>query len=114
MSRSAQLRTRARGKDYMSTRPLLCLGVAHPDVQPLVEQLRAEGFWTDAETPQEYTPALEECVRYFQRTHLGPDGTFLSVDGTVGEKTWWALLNASGAAQRSGVAPSIPARLGPQ
>lgn len=98
----------------MSTRPLLCLGSTHPDVQLLVERLRAEGFWTAAETPPEYSPQLEECVRDFQRTHLGPDGTFLAVDGTVGEKTWWALLNASGEAQRSGITPTIPARLGPQ
>src|SRR5262249_48775879 len=97
----------------MSTRPLLCLGSTHPDVQLLVERLRAEGFWTEAENPAEFTPQLEERVRDFQRTHLGPDGAFLGVDGTVGEQTWWALLNASGAAQRSGIVPTIPARLGP-
>lgn len=98
----------------MSTRPLLHLGSTHPDVQLIVERLRAEGFWSEPEPLKEFTPELEDSVRYFQRTHLGPDGTFLAADGVVGEKTWWALLHASGTAQRSGLTPTIPARLGPR
>ena len=98
----------------MSQPSLLLLGMAHPEVRNLVERLRAEGFWTSAQTPEEVTSELETQVLEFQRTHLGADGRFLATDGVVGEATRWALEHASGAAQRSGIAPSLPAGLGPQ
>ena len=47
-------------------------------------------------------------TRYFQMTHLDPDGVFLEVDGLVGPKTWWAGENPSGDAQRSHIQPRIP------
>ena len=36
----------------------------------------------------------EDAVKQFQRSHDGPDGRALTVDGIVGENTWWAIDNA--------------------
>ena len=93
---------------------MLLLGVAHPEVRDVVERLRAEGFWTSSQTPSEITPDVESQIIEFQRTHLGPDGRFLKADGVIGHTTRWALAHASGTDQRSHLAPSIPAGLGPQ
>jgi CHAP domain len=93
--------------------PMLFLGSNDVAVQTLIGRLRAEGFWEEAADVSEFTLEVEDSVRSFQRTHLGPDGTFLSADGVVGEKTWWALFNSTGRAQRSGLRASVPDGLGP-
>jgi hypothetical protein len=53
------------------------------------------------------------AVVYFQQTHRGPDGAFLEPTGIVGPDTWWALRNATGPSQRSGLHASIPKGLTP-
>jgi hypothetical protein len=78
----------------------------------LVARLAAEGFWDGALELPDFTPELEECVRYFQRTHLGPDGRFLSADGIVGGQTWWALDHATGPAQASRIDAGVPNGIG--
>lgn len=93
--------------------PLLFLGSVDAALGVLVERLRAQGFWSVA-PPSRFDTQLEAAVKHFQESHLGPDGVFLQVDGVVGERTWWALDNPSGAAQRSAILPSIPAGLGPK
>jgi len=47
-------------------------------------------------------------TRYFQMTHIGPDGEPLEVDGIVGKNTWWAGENASGEPQRNHIKPRTP------
>jgi hypothetical protein len=74
----------------------------HPSVIELKKLLRSSGFWTGSET-NVFGPKLEQAVRYFQSTHLGPDGKYLKIDGEVGLKTWWALDNPSGKAQLSNI-----------
>jgi hypothetical protein len=96
----------------MPNRPTLFLGSTDPTVVALVERLRLEGFWDGAKDLADFTPELEQSVRYFQRTHLGPNGHFLSADGVVGEQTWWALEHATGPAQISGLAAKIPTGVG--
>lgn len=64
-----------------------------------------------AKTPPTFDKELETDVKYFQATHLGPDGFFLEDDGIVGENTWWALLNPSGSSQRSFIDAKIPDRV---
>jgi len=41
------------------------------------------------------------AVHDFQATHLGISGQHLTVDGWVGQSTWWAIQNPSGPAQKS-------------
>lgn len=94
-------------------RPLLFLGTEDPQLSVLVERLRAQGFWSEA-PPARFDSSLEAAVKHFQESHLGPDGVFLQVDGVVGERTWWALDNPSGAPQRSAIIPTIPGGIGPK
>ena len=86
--------------------PLLKSGMSKAEVVKLKAILRSQGMWTGSDSP-DFGPKLEAAVRYFQTTHLGPNGKYLKGDGEVGEGTWWALLNPSGAAQTSNIiAPS--------
>lgn len=93
--------------------PVLFLGSRNDAVAPLIDLLRAQGFW-DGDTPSLFDKHVERAVRYFQQTHLDPSGTFLKSDGVVGERTWWALNNPSGNRQRSNIVPSMPANLLPK
>ena len=93
--------------------PTLFLGAVDPAIFKLVEDLRAQGFWTGA-PPEQLDVQLEQTIKHFQQSHLGPDGKFLLADGVVGQSTWWALDNPSGARQRSAISASVPAGLGPQ
>ena len=92
----------------MANQPLLVLGVSDAALAVLVAKLRAQGHWASAENPPTFSAELEQAVEYFQMTHLGPKGKPLSIDGTVGPDTWWALDNASGAPQRSEIKAAIP------
>jgi len=81
------------------TLPVLKLGDQGQYVQLLSDRLRDGGF--GPLNTSVLGADLEAEVVYFQQTHLGPDGSFLNADGTVGPKTWWALLHPTGPAQRS-------------
>lgn len=84
----------------------LSYGDRGDDVRLVQQILNGEGCFTG--TPLgNFLDLTLEAVKYFQGTHLGPDGKFLKVDGLVGPRTWWALHNAHGAAQKSNVDTSI-------
>jgi len=51
------------------------------------------------------------AVHLFQGGHIGPDGKPLVVDGSVGDKTWWALQNPSGVEQVGQVAEPVIQRV---
>lgn len=90
--------------------PLLKVGSNHPAVATVKAILRSQGMWTGSDSTA-FGPKLLGAVQLFQNTRLGPDGVYLVGDGEVGQLTWWALYNPSGAAQRSGiVSESIRAR----
>lgn len=86
--------------------PLLSREVSpsHPMVPLIKKLLRAQGHWVGSDS-KVFGPKMDAAVRYFQSTHLGPDGRFLTGDGEVGKHTWWALHNASGEPQRSHLVP---------
>ena len=74
-----------------------------PEVQKMLNDLGFDGNLKQATRKSDLT--------YFQQTHLGEDGKPLKADAKVGDKTWWALRNPSGDAQRSGLEPKIPGGL---
>lgn len=79
---------------------LLKPGKRHKDVLALKSILRSQGYTiTDASDLYDEQTANE--VQVFQAQHLDISGAYLKPDRLVGEKTWWALENASGEAQRS-------------
>lgn len=80
-----------------------------PTVVRLQNLLSASGYFRSA-TPAHgiFEDVTHEEVELFQLQHQGPDGRPLTVDGIVGEHTWWALRNASGDPQRSHLAAVIP------
>jgi hypothetical protein len=83
---------------------MLRFGDRGVEVRKLVDKLDAAGCTPRppvTSTEPRFGRAVENMVLYFQMTHQGPDGNWLSVDGVVGDHTWWALANASGKSQRS-------------
>jgi hypothetical protein len=75
-------------------------GDSGDDVKGVQTILQKEGFFKG--TPLgNFGPVTETAVKHFQGTHIGEDGKFLKVDGEVGPKTWWALYNPHGDAQRN-------------
>jgi len=72
------------------------------DVTSVIRALRRNGFYR-GNAKSRYTQGVADAVRDFQATHLGPGATYLASDGEVGPATRWALGNASGDAQRSGL-----------
>ncbi len=94
--------------------PTLYLGVEGSAVDDLLVLLDAQGYWDLSVTrSEEFDSDVEDAVIYFQQTHQDPDGQMLVADGVVGPRTWWALQNAEGAVQRSGIQATPPAGLGP-
>lgn len=70
------------------------------DVRYVQTILQREGYFKG--TPLgNYLTLTREAVQYFQNTHIDKEGNFLVADGEVGPKTWWALHNPNGSAQRS-------------
>ena len=70
------------------------------DVKYVQEILISEGYGNF--TPLgNFLSKTDAALRYFQGTHIGEDGKFLEADGIVGPKTWWALHNPNGTAQRN-------------
>lgn len=84
--------------------PILSNGDATPEVPVIKALLRSTGNWKGSDSDQ-FGPQLEEAVRYFQSTHLGPDGKYLQGDGVVGPSTWWSLYNNTGDKQKSNIEP---------
>lgn len=81
------------------------------DVRLVQTLLQAEGYFKG--TPLgNFGPVTETAVRHFQGTHIGVDGKFLEADGQVGPKTWWALFNPHGDAQRSYIPTPAPTASG--
>lgn len=50
-----------------------------------------------------FNSVTKQAVELFQLQHVDEHGRPLRADGIVGNKTWWALMNPSGDAQRSHV-----------
>lgn len=94
-------------------RPTLKYGDKSPHVSEAKILLRSQGFW-DGTDSQDFGPKLKGEVAYFQSTHLGPDGVFLKGDGEIGPRTWWALLNPTGDAQRSHIIAPLELQVGTQ
>ncbi|MCP5049707.1 MAG: peptidoglycan-binding protein, partial [bacterium] len=82
------------------------------EVKMLQRILKEQGFFK-GDIDGKFFKDVKEAVLYFQKTHLGPDGEFLVVDGIVGKATWWALQNPVGEAQKSHLPRSIPEGLTP-
>lgn len=72
--------------------------------------LHQQGFFKGAPGGN-YLTLTQQAVTYFQQTHLGPDGTFLPVDGKVDVATWWALRHPVGRPQRSFLPGKVPGGL---
>jgi len=89
---------------------MIRLGDKGLPVSNLQIKLKSQGF-LDGPPSGIFDAETYSAVRYFQATHLGPDGKFLETDGIVGPATQWALDNPSGVSQSSGLSPKIPAGL---
>ena len=74
------------------------------DVKLVQTILQAEGFFFG--TPLGNFKSLTlEAVKHFQGTHIDKAGDELVADGVVGTKTWWALHNPHGSAQKNHIPP---------
>lgn len=78
----------------------LTLGYKGLELDKLVGLLDKHGFWHFQVTPPKFNDKVDGAVRDFQASALGPKGKALSVDGGVGDKTWWALRNYGGKNQK--------------
>ena len=85
---------------------------ADPEVARLQHLLSAHGYFAD-KTPSDgiFEAITHDNVVLFQLQHVDKRGVALGADGVVGAKTWWALENPSGAAQRNHFQPLIPGGL---
>ncbi len=81
-------------------------------VKVVQQFLKEQGFFKGA-VRGNFLKLTKEAVIYFQHTHLGPNGEFLSSDGVVGINTWWALRNPVGKPQQSNIPREIPDGLTP-
>lgn len=90
---------------------LLKKGDSGEDVRRAQKLLKKQGWFFDGDPRGNFGPLTEEAVIDFQHAHLDADGEWLGVDGEIGDKTWWALMNPSGDAQRSLVDASLPGGL---
>ena len=73
--------------------------------------MKHHGFFEKGTPKGNFLSLTEEAVRYFQMTHLGPDGVNLEVDGQVGNDTWWALIHPSGSKQVTGIKGRAPKKV---
>ncbi|MBW1759019.1 MAG: CHAP domain-containing protein [Deltaproteobacteria bacterium] len=82
---------------------------ADPDVVGLQHLLSSHGYFKDRTPPNGiFEDVTHENVVLFQLQHIDEQGIPLEPDGIVGKKTWWALENPSGDAQRNHFQPIIP------
>ncbi|MGX5200901.1 CHAP domain-containing protein [Aliikangiella sp. IMCC44632] len=81
----------------------------NPEVSTLQNLLSAHGYFQDSR-PSEgiFCDITDIEVKLFQSQHFSQDKTPLSIDGVVGEQTWWALQNPSGEAQKNHLLSQIP------
>lgn len=94
----------------------LAIGTRNHAVAELKRRLQQLGYWPytlGGTYAKHYGPKTAEAVQYFQQTHVGPDGRFLTPDGVVGPQTRWALEHPFGAPQSNGYSDLIPAGLEP-
>ncbi len=82
---------------------------ADRDVMRLQHLLSSHGYFKDR-IPSDgiFEDITHENVVLFQLQHVDQNGNPLDADGVVGAKTWWALQNPSGEAQRNHLEPVIP------
>ena len=82
---------------------------ADPEVARLQHLLSSHGYFEDR-MPLDgiFEEVTHDNVVLFQLQHVDKRGIALVADGVVGSKTWWALENASGDAQRNHFQPFIP------
>jgi len=82
---------------------------ADPDVVKLQHLLSSHGYFKDRVPPNGiFEDVTHENVVLFQLQHIDEQGLPLEPDGVVGQKTWWALENPSGDAQRNHFRPVVP------
>lgn len=82
---------------------------ADPDVSHLQHLLSSHGYFADSIPPDGiFEGVTYDNVVLFQLQHVDENGMPLEPDGVVGDKTWWALKNPSGDAQRNFYQPFIP------
>lgn len=99
-------------KGSLAKEPTLRYGSKGESVKIVQQLLKEQGFFKGA-VRGNFLKLTDEAVRYFQNTHLGPDGEFLESDGVVGANTWWALHNPVGKPQKSSLPGEIPEGLTP-
>ena len=98
--------------DSLAKEPTLRHGSKGESVKIVQQLLKEQGFFKGA-VRGNFLKLTDEAVRYFQNTHLGPNGEFLESDGIVGTDTWWALHNPVGKPQKSNLPGEIPDGLTP-
>jgi hypothetical protein len=79
------------------------------EVQGILQAMGYEGVTRSGV----FDEALVSAVELFQLQHVDDLGRALVSDGEIGPRTWWALLNASGEAQRNNLPPPSTAGLTP-
>jgi hypothetical protein len=94
-----------------SAHPDLDRGARNAHVVTAKALLNSQGF--NAGSGNHFDQQMLDALVAFQGSHVGPDGTPLNAIGRVGRRTWWALYNPSGPAQRAYVqlvpgAPVLP------
>jgi hypothetical protein len=79
--------------------PDLKLGDKSPFIVTAKALLNSQGFFQPA--GDQFDENFQATLVSFQGSHKGPDGKPLNAIGILGQKTWWALQNPTGPAQRS-------------
>ena len=86
-----------------SAHPDLDRGDSNVHVAVAKSILNSQGF--AAGTGELFDAKMQGALVAFQGSHVGPDGKPLAAIGRVGRRTWWALYNPSGDAQRGFMEP---------
>jgi len=95
-----------------ASHPDLDIGDRNAHVAVAKSILKSQGF--DAGTGELFDERMQGALVAFQGSHVGPDGKPLNAIGRVGRRTWWALYNPSGPAQRGFMEPVPGAQLLPR
>lgn len=100
-TRASETQLPVRTLVSVNDRPTLRALPPDPHVVELQHLLVQQGYGNGLRLDGLFDSATREAVEVFQLQHLDQQGRQLASDGIVGKKTWWALLNPSGEAQRS-------------
>ena len=92
-----------------ASHPDLDLGDSSSHVEVAKAILNSQGF--AAGTGNKFDKKLLDAIIVFQGSHVGPDRKPLRQLGRVGRKTWWALYNPEGDAQRAYASGELPDNL---